>query len=317
MTIFEDTYFNYWNNERKESQSILDDIKDTMLVFHPHDIEKNAKKIKQHCPNFYGEIEEGKQFIMEKKNGLCYLNHDFELIKPDTRIITHFNGNMFLEEYCSDSYTLKNNQNQVLFKDINFIKEINTSYFKLYRKYTDSKNSLYIVISKTGRIHITHNNEIVFVNQYFYEQWDATGLYILYDSNCQPVATAINKDEVKTIVKQLQTKKNHFCNPLEKRRQELYQKFLYLQWYKKFGIKEKVYENYIQTITKELMKQRKAYAYDLETDCFIEGTFKNYLKLEEKHSTLLIEDLQDLENALEEYKREKALLPQNNKQKKN
>lgn len=313
MKIREDILFKFWNEKKYDTISIMNDTKDSILFFHPQEIEKNIQKIEAYCPKFYGEQKEGNLLIMEKADTLSYLNHKLELIESEYPIITHFNGKIIIERKDRNNYTIKNNCNQTLFENAKYNNNHGTTKYKVFQK--DYEGNILFVVSKNGSIHISNQAEIEFIGPYFYEHFKKTELYIFYDENFFPIASATSKTEFEERKKELEKRKitnQGTLNPLEEKRQNLYQEFLYLQWYKSFGVKKQENENYIQTLTMELRKQGKDYAYNLETDQFVKGNFQNCLNLEGKSSTIQIENWQELENAMQEYKRTRELIQQSN-----
>lgn len=316
MEIQDDIQFVYETQAspfKEKSKSIYANASSTSFFLHPKRIEKEEKKIENNCPNFYGEKKEGYYFIMEKENGITILNANLE--PHPMQVEGHYNGKIIIEgeSYQEKSLIIKNNLEQTLFESVK------TSRWKKthYTIYTTDK--IQIVITDRGKFYITSSEAEISDTDYgFLEERkidETTKFYIAYNLDCEIIMADTDYQELQNKLKTLNVRTtNSFINPLEKRKQELYQNYLCVLLAEKWKLQFNYEENYLQTLPEKIVNKKAHQVIDLDNNEIIDGTFQECIELRNNNFSTWIEKIEDLDITLAEYKRTRELTLQNNKE---
>lgn len=300
MEIREDICFTYKDSNKKLYASKEPDF----LFFHPKKVEENIEKFEKHLkrntPEFYGEIEPEKVFVMIDKGGIICLNHD--MVDTGLSLSAHFNGKILIVPKITEmGYTIKNNCRQILCKSAKKI--VDKDRYSIYKA---EDTPIHIVITKGGYIHPYSNldSEILPLGPGFCHHIKTnSSAYILYDENGRILGIRNSKKELEEILTDLNKKQKHIQNPLEEKREELYRKYLYAIFKKTIYVEEQTEEHFIKTMTKALEQNEKEYVFNLVQNWMHEGKMSDCLELKSGDSSCWINNLHDIENATEDYKR--------------
>lgn len=309
MKIREDIAFTYAETEREKT--IYANSSPNFFFLHPKRITEEMKKLETNCPEFYGEIEQGKILIMQNGYTMHALNAD--LSPKELKINAHYNGKIIIEGDPDQEKELiiKNNLEQILFVGASRRKKLE------YTIYTT--DTMQIVISKSGKFYLTFlEAEIMRTNYGFLEEIkinEKKKFYKAYNLDCEIIMADTNYQKLENKLETLNKRTiNSLINPLEKRKQELYQKYLCLLLAKKLNLQFNNEENYLQTLPEKLINKKNHLVINLDNNKIIEGTFQECIELKNNNFSTWIEKVEDLDTALAEYKRTRELTLQNNKE---
>ena len=308
----EDIAFTY-NEKEEKRRTIYANSSPNFFFLHPKRMTEEMKKIETNCPDFYGEIEKGKILIMQKGGTMHALNAD--LSPKELKVNTHYNGKIIIEgeSYQEKGLIIKNNLEQTLFESVK------TSRWKEthYTIYTTDK--IQIVITDRGKFYLTSSEAEISDTDYgFLEERkidETTKFYIAYNLDCEIIMADTDYQELQNKLKTLNVRTtNSFINPLEKRKQELYQNYLCVLLAEKWKLQFNYEENYLQTLPEKIVNKKAHQVIDLDNNEIIDGTFQECIELRNNNFSTWIEKIEDLDITLAEYKRTRELTLQNNKE---